>query len=181
MSWFVFKEQKKYFNPRSLTGATEIPPSDGSYCRISIHAPLRERPRYILSAVQRCSNFNPRSLTGATFVILAIPAIYSFQSTLPYGSDLVLLAHLIMSLYFNPRSLTGATHVTRFKIFKPRFQSTLPYGSDFHKPTFAVASLIISIHAPLRERHLAICAVVSACNNFNPRSLTGATLDCKVS
>ena len=33
----------------------------------------------------------------------------------------------------------------------------------------------ISIHAPSRERHRVICAAVFACNNFNPRSLAGAT------
>ena len=56
---------------------------------ISIHAPLRER----LSFTRFMTNnrhFNPRSLTGATFGIVYTSIIRSFQSTLPYGSELLL-------------------------------------------------------------------------------------------
>ena len=55
-----------------------------------------------------------------------------------------------------------------------RFQSTLPYGSE----TVAICSLqmtSISIHAPLRERTFAQI-IISREGNFNPRSLTGATV-----
>ena len=98
----------------------------------------------------------------------------TFQSTLPYGSDQKACTPLRW-----PR----------------QFQSTLPYGSDCRKcslprsgrisihaplrerhmsknqrnPTF-----MISIHAPLRERLEARNKAVPS-NNFNPRSLTGAT------
>ena len=58
--------------------------------------------------------------------------------------------------------------------FMARFQSTLPYGSE----TVAICSLqmtSISIHAPLRERTFAQI-IISREGNFNPRSLTGATV-----
>ena len=76
------------------------------------------------------------------------------------------------------------------------FQSTLPRGSDQHGQTDFNALACISIHAPSRERrnwHLSIpicikfqstlprgsdyrqCNHVTQCQNFNPRSLAGAT------
>ena len=54
-----------YFNPRSLTGATEMDRLKAAEIRISIHAPLRERPTVIRST-GASGYFNPRSLTGAT-------------------------------------------------------------------------------------------------------------------
>ena len=53
------------FNPRSLTGATLFHACFNFFCRISIHAPLRERQVRSSSA----------------------PAPKVFQSTLPYGSE----------------------------------------------------------------------------------------------
>ena len=58
--------QYLYFNPRSLTGATNY--LHCVLCNdtcISIHAPSRERPQ---ANIRRSvfDNFNPRSLTGAT-------------------------------------------------------------------------------------------------------------------
>ena len=58
----------RYFNPRSLTGAT-APPSDNSpLLSISIHAPLRER-RWHTRVLNNLQHFNPRSLTGATWAV----------------------------------------------------------------------------------------------------------------
>ncbi len=77
----------KYFNPRSLTGATER--QNGAPCviYISIHAPSRERRKSKTCVLNNCY-FNPRSLTGATTTaIVRISALLRFQSTLPYGSD----------------------------------------------------------------------------------------------
>ena len=139
------------FNPRSLTGATHAHKIVGRALAISIHAPLRERP------------------------VLAVPVVVptSFQSTLPYGSDHIIITAILALNNFNPRSLTGATRsapcstdlgsisihapsrerLSRFSCSgnKALFQSTLPYGSDYeygllNKP------VVISIHAPLRER-----------------------------
>ena len=54
-----------HFNPRSLTGATDIVGIVTPTFSISIHAPSRERPASSAAPVLR-SHFNPRSLTGAT-------------------------------------------------------------------------------------------------------------------
>ena len=55
------------------------------------------------------------------------------------------------------------------------FQSTLPYGSDALGASYNSIGGI-SIHAPSRER-LLWRATVSRLINFNPRSLTGATIE----
>ena len=56
-------------------------------------------------------------------------------------------------LYFNPRSLAGATSYGPFLIGGVTlFQSTLPRGSDANSVAQTNA-LVISIHAPSRERH----------------------------
>ena len=79
---------------------------------------------------------------------------WQFQSTLPYGSDASRL---------------------KFVVSWTIFQSTLPYGSDaFGDPTSAQVG--ISIHAPLRERLQTMRMVMDRNIYFNPRSLTGATL-----
>ena len=91
------------FNPRSLTGATENPVINPWGEKISIHAPLRERPEPICRR-RRCDGF---------------------QSTLPYGSDYARKIRQNRQYHFNPRSLTGATrpHVNQIsdsKDFNPR-------------------------------------------------------------
>ena len=75
---------------------------------------------------------------------------------------------------FNPRSLTGATTTLVVKTRSSGFQSTLPYGSE-HPASHFVNTFRISIHAPLRERTFAQI-IISREGNFNPRSLTGATV-----
>ena len=59
---------------------------------------------------------------------------YKFQSTLPHGSDLSFDGYVETDYDFNPRSLTGAT-IDMFRTGK--------YNR-------------ISIHAPSRERRLAL-------------------------
>ena len=79
------------FNPRSLTGATWR------------------------SLDNTCNHwyFNPRSLTGATFFGQHLfQGGGKFQSTLPYGSDLLRRFDYSIYGHFNPRSLTGATTPT---------------------------------------------------------------------
>ena len=105
------RQEQGYFNPRSLAGATSFSFRFGKLFRISIHAPLRERPG-CSSAFSSSTYFNPRSLAGAT--------IYNIW----YNSS---------RQYFNPRSLAGATN----------------QGNRI------LIIFDISIHAPLRERHLA--------------------------
>ena len=119
---------------------------------ISIHAPSRERHFWSTSSCHR-KYFNPRSLAGATINGIKSPfSSYSFQSTLPRGSDLV----------------------CRKAIQRPRrFQSTLPRGSDQIVLAFTLF-FFISIHAPSRER-LASSSLLRKRRYFNPRSLAGAT------
>ena len=75
---------------------------------------------------------------------------------------------------FNPRSLTGATPAPGECEFRYEFQSTLPHGSDL-KQSIGSARGAISIHAPSRERRSNSFAYIIICD-FNPRSLTGATI-----
>ena len=63
-------------------------------------------------------------------VLMVLVLIITFQSTLPYGSDSRIIAKFSTNANFNPRSLTGAT-VEWYE------------RSDDYP---------ISIHAPLRER-----------------------------
>ena len=125
----------RYFNPRSLAGAT---------CDSSA------------ASSASCSNFNPRSLAGATNMLLRIICkLQAFQSTLPRGSDGVktILKNLQkISIHAPSRERLKLMPVV---VRVTRFQSTLPRGSDdFYWPSFA--HLGISIHAPSRERHLAL-------------------------
>ena len=77
-----------YFNPRSLTGATEfisVSPNVLVIFQSTLpHGSDKNRPQ----AVALDCNFNPRSLTGATILQNLLPA---------------------PGRHFNPRSLTGAT------------------------------------------------------------------------
>ena len=102
--------------------------------------------------------------------------ILIFQSTLPHGSDPFGIVY---------------TSITRL------FQSTLPHGSDITQYAWWYPHVAISIHAPSRERRNSSDGIVSIrpfqstlphgsdppllildslFSDFNPRSLTGATL-----
>ena len=141
-----------YFNPRSLTGATQKNTAD--------------------SAVAQ--NFNPRSLTGATINFTFEFGVRIFQSTLPHGSDQTLAQAILALLNFNPRSLTGATILV--------FASICPATISIHAPSRERQLYLpsrnplqdISIHAPSRERHRNTNLSIIV-GHFNPRSLTGAT------
>ena len=128
----------------------------GDDVTISIHAPLRERRARLCIIGARQMNFNPRSLTGATADDAEGMFEELFQSTLPYGSDVKSYEEKITPMDFNPRSLTGATFLSMTENIGRLFQSTLPYGSDFTAYTIT-AVIIISIHAPLRERLKKTC------------------------
>ena len=98
---------------------------------------------------------------------------------------------------FNPRSLAGATEMHKAAREVIKFQFTLPCGSDALQVFSTALSVVISIHAPLRERPartgtaggivkfqstlpygsdkftLATCLYLGY---FNPRFLAGATV-----
>ena len=127
----------------------------------------------------------------------ALPNPSSFQSTLPRGSDtsgtFVPFLHLIsihapsrerLILHHSrfsdkgfqstlPRGSDSISIKFGFRIIK--FQSTLPRGSDITSLSAFVKGTI-SIHAPSRERPRGVFEVGITADNFNPRSLAGATL-----
>ena len=77
-------------------------------------------------------------------------------------------------LYFNPRSLAGATYLwilTRLVLFY--FNPRSLAGATEQRLTLG-ASLIISIHAPSRERRSTAHSKAKQ-PDFNPCSLAGAT------
>ena len=127
--------------------------------KISIHAPSRERHSDVQGRLRRSQDFNPRSLTGATIFHILFVSAFSFQSTLPHGSDAGVKNGRAFLSDFNPRSLTGATSFAISPINAPIFQSTLPHGSDCICICFIVR-ILISIHAPSRERLILACLLV---------------------
>ena len=128
---------------------------------ISIHAPLRERRRFELTAPQmvaisihaplRERRYHARAAAAADDISIHAPLrerpffLYTrrysdiFQSTLPYGSDANARYLAAMTACdFNPRSLTGATTFVGHSSTPQTFQSTLPYGSDTTIPVMQV-------------------------------------------
>ena len=78
---------------------------------------------------------------------------------------------------FNPRSLTGATGLGNAlqKLLEP-FQSTLPHGSDPAGVAALQCKLTFQSTLPHGSDPLQIIKYVNATGDFNPRSLTGATM-----
>ena len=146
------------------------------YSAISIHAPLRELPGGQQHRGHH-NHFNPRSLAGATTIELqAQSSLLEFQSTLPYGSDDITLVQIVRTLLISihaplrERLIRAAIekeeeHISILAPSRERhayvsagvtsaeFQSSLPRGSD-NISTMMGASVMISIHAPSRERLL---------------------------
>ena len=164
----------RYFNPRSLTGATFDIHVFSTQISISIHAPSRERrccsisigiPHIFQSTLPRGSDY----LTATELL-----SIVEFQSTLPRGSDASALIKPLIRKDFNPRSLAGATIPLvglsrRSDYFNPRSLAGATYRVRLY-----THCRYISIHAPSRERLKHNIRRLS-CKNFNPRSLAGAT------
>ena len=142
---------------------------------ISIHDPSRERLWTITIRFDSGMYFNPRSLTGATarrFTRFNCRVL--FQSTLPYGSDIVrqrnrhcigisihapsrerpsaCVRNILLHIYFNPRSLTGATVVLNAATAKNFISIHAPSRERHIVSSVLQASSAISIHAPSRER-----------------------------
>ena len=83
------------------------------------------------------------------------PVCCLFQSTLPCGSDSNPLHRLSCRCNFNPRSLAGATYgarqsLRRYRDFNPRSLAGATSSAVLTKRI-----VLISIHAPLRERPIA--------------------------
>ena len=144
--------QACHFNPRSLAGATPVYYVYFQTISISIHAPLRERHRWLNcpGSVLLISIHAP--LRERLRIYCNLLYQRAFQSTLPCGSDSVYTVICFTNVHFNPRSLAGATGDQRRQ--QPQIN--------------------ISIHAPLRERPRQKFWF-NFPNYFNPRSLAGAT------
>ena len=140
--------------------------------------------------------FNPRTHTGATTAWHPTGGSARFQSTHPYGCDVMgsqpwryrhvsihapirvrpvkpLACTLTHS--FNPRTHTGATRREKCSCrgqsgFNPRTHT----GAT--SPVIAALSLqMVSIHAPIRVRRLSLDLQGHSLSCFNPRTHTGAT------
>ena len=140
------------FNPRSLAGATILPVrvsrSNGfqstlpcgsdptlirqSACHNGFQSTLPcGSDRAAATTIFGAAHFNPRSLAGATYGIPAYGyAGNDFNPRSLAGATVSVLRFPCLPLYFNPRSLAGAT---------------IAFAA-------IVYNLLISIHAPLRER-----------------------------
>ena len=102
----------------------------------------------------QCSNFNPRSLTGATVKTQAILFLsQKFQSTLPHGSDGCSKLIFIDLKNFNPRSLTGATMQIQGETAGLKISIHAPSRERLVAMDRSSNCIAISIHAPSRERH----------------------------
>ena len=142
-----------YFNPRPLAGATASGINTQVAKLISIHAPLRGRPKRDLHS----------------------PYNLLFQSTPPCGGDgLGPVQKTADGENFNPRPLAGATDISSTFDTGAGFQSTPPCGGDQcqHRRE---GRRQISIHAPLRGRLFMLSPHAYIIPYFNPRPLAGAT------
>ena len=99
--------------------------------KISIHAPLRERPIRIAKALASTVISIHAPLRERPPLVRLLCSRPRFQSTLPCGSDEAEPDNRLMRVVF---------------------QSTLPCGSDDYPTTTTGDVINISIHAPLRER-----------------------------
>ena len=121
-----------HFNPRSLAGATYGVGCEPFDAEISIHAPSRER-LLLWHSYGDCAGISIHAPSRERPCVVCLKMrLYTFQSTLPRGSDVKHLVSFWCNSYFNPRSLAGATK----KFIMPPKVTT------------------ISIHAPSRERPL---------------------------
>ena len=83
---FAF-QRPRYFNPRSLTGATRKDSRRLLAGEISIHAPSRER-RMVLTLLVQSRLFQSTLPHGSDAEdIFKLGFVTIFQSTLPHGSD----------------------------------------------------------------------------------------------
>ena len=144
--------------------------------QISIHAPSRERPYTVVTctAPAKISIHAPsrerQKITNLGFRCLHISIHAPSRERQRRPAD------SLLRRYFNPRSLTGATACASGTFNNISvFQSTLPYGSDGNDDDKKVFGYQISIHAPLRERQRLTHLSYTSLEDFNPRSLTGAT------
>ncbi len=184
------------FDPRSREGATIARRRAAARPPVSIHAPVRERPRQARRPDQDASCFDPRSREGATpdprspngAVAVSIHAPVRERLAMLFEPHLFFrvsihapvrerLSSLIPSRHcscFDPRSREGATAMPvsttpRRWSFDPRSRE----GAT-HQPLAGPQETRVSIHAPVRERP-SRSSTASTSRGFDPRSREGAT------
>ena len=154
-------------------------PCSSSIKCISIHAPSRERLSWIavLASAPLFQSTLPRG--SDILIILMVPSLVLFQSTLPRGSDRVIIVD-------NDKVRISIHAPSRERLRRGLLLFLFIYIS-IHAPSrerrrrylLAARGTSISIHAPSRERPFAVCYALRANINFNPRSLAGATAYCR--
>ena len=140
------------FNPRPHAGATGTFLSGSQQDAISIHAPMRGRPK-CCGPQASGGHFNPRPHAGATPIAQLAYDGKGFQSTPPCGGD----------------KWTQTCFTTAMI-----FQSTPPCGGDISANCLVPYFHAISIHAPMRGRPN-FSSGASYSSYFNPRPHAGAT------
>ena len=158
MAWAWYSSMTANFNPRPHTGATpRAARRDGTAIIFQSTPPYGGDTLYACATAGCFDDFNPRPHTGATlYSSLRSLSALIFQSTPPYGGDTRAFLKIIFAVaYFNPRPHTGATQpVGRAGRMGQQFQSTPPYGGDTLEKSDLQRFLDVSIHAPIRGRHI---------------------------
>ena len=150
----IQKRPRQRFQSTPPCGGDEPDPGDEAHSAISIHAPLRGRPKLAYVSIVPIPISIHAPLRGR--LPLSFRFLYSrlFQSTPPCGGDTQAPTWCSASADFNPRPLAGATgryllarDANNISIHAPlrgrqawngltarcrlRFQSTPPCGGDF--------------------------------------------------
>ena len=162
-----------HFNPRSLAGATlSASTSPASYpfqstlpCGSDLRANRSRNAAARFQSTLPCGsdpiartvtagniNFNPRSLAGATGWAFGSEDIFLISIHAPLRERRCLIVFAGYQRDFNPRSLAGATFALLYRQglrhdFNPRSLA----GATVYDRVI-ILDVIISIHAPLRER-----------------------------
>ena len=160
------------FNPRPLAGATVSLSGVFPTSLISIHAPLRGRPR-TFGVVGHATGFQSTPPCGGDKASLFSPSVPSFQSTPPCGGDNRGNSKERVTRISIHAPLRGRPTASATDAKAAAFQSTPPCGGDcrfsafsgqepyFNPRPLAGATVVvcipefgvlISIHAPLRGR-----------------------------
>ena len=164
------------FNPRTLAGATlwavrdawadvEFQSTHPCGCDlqtalfswaeigISIHAPLRVRHGVKNMRRTRIVISIHAPLRVRRLILIIAPYIAAFQSTHPYGCDMINSPSISKLLNFNPRTLTGATYSSKSFTSYTFISIHAPLRVRLSASPPPSPPADISIHAPLRVRH----------------------------
>ena len=145
--------------------------ADAGFFRVSIHAPVRVRPRFH-DYITSLDCFNSRTREGATKPEHINTGRDSFNSRTREGAT-SMQVFVGECVGFNSRTREGATTRPTKSRSSRRFNSrtregATPEGGD------SIPRRRVSIHAPVRVRHT-VTAVQVTVDGFNSRTREGAT------